>query len=188
MKSKSTLIIVIVIAMLFLALGIGGTYFYLKDDIVQPNNIEEAADSLDIEYPKQWQDIGINQNDQAAGVISRIRRQNPRVDLIIRTVPGETAEEFDVNKSASKVIKSLKKSINGFELQNQKIIKVGGYNALHLEYTQKYDNEETSDTLMVIIPASRETHYLTFTTAKNLTKIEPETDEIIDTFGSYIKI
>jgi hypothetical protein len=168
------------------AAGAGtGLYVWLRGGDEDSVRIVTA---VQFPYPERWQESSLSDADRSAGILLSLERRNPEATFLARTVIARLAADFDINTLADETEAALSSEIENFDLVSKSVSTVGPYDAVRIYYRQAGDTpSEEFQSLMVIVPTSAQTFYLTFRAeTDDFRRIESDGLEIVETFVTYV--
>jgi hypothetical protein len=172
------------VAVLILAAGAIG--FWLANysrDASQPNDSVQAPAYRAIKYPDYWiEDRQISAEENQQSIISRASRTSPAATAFVRAHEVVVPQDFDINKTADDIARSLEQQLRDATIISKKVTKAGEMEAIQVEYKQSGEQY-----LLVVIPDGSTAYYLTVKSKlTDFNEIANDAQSIAGSLASYI--
>ena len=188
--NKKTLLIAGVVVLALLLGGIAIFNQRSKDDAAQSGMVKYVPVAASgIVYPAEWSEADeITESEKESGVTSIATKDSPTTRVIVREVPGELAADFDITKLPDQIVSGLEAEIEGFTLGSKDTLKYGSHDAVKIEYSQLSPaDQKIYQFIMFIVPTSKKTYYITYTSDSDIAKIKDDVTKINQALVTHIK-
>lgn len=181
----SYVIIPLIIGCLFIVQGIGKTAIINTDNTRLPEGFllyENPSAGIKIGYPPDW---NLQENPNNLAVVqffSPAENENDILEnfmIMIRKLPTETTLQYQVLKAISEI----ESSINNFQLEESKPVKISNIAAHKLVYTGLVQNNQEAKWMMILTIKEDKVYVLLFSAhPTTYTVYENTIQKMIDSF------
>ena len=185
---KITAAIIVILAVL--AAG----YFLFRDEIALRTTSKEVATvkvvrSVNLSYPDGWQEERLTNADVIAGILLKLRREDPEATLILRTIVGKLEEGVDINSLSDQIVAAFEKEIENFSLVEKKVSRLESFNSVDVIYKQSSsEDNKIYKNRIIIMPTKNQTFYLTFRSEDtDFEKVEADIEKVTSDFAAYLE-
>jgi len=190
LSSGQKLTAVIIAILAILAAG----YFLFRDEIALRTTSKEVATvkvvrSVNLSYPDGWQEERLTNADVIAGILLKLRREDPEATLILRTIVGKLEEGVDINSLSDQIVAAFEKEIENFSLVEKKVSRLESFNSVDVIYKQSSsEDNKIYKNRIIIMPTKNQTFYLTFRSEDtDFEKIEADIEKMTSDFAAYLE-
>ena len=190
LSSSQKLTAVIIVFLALLAAG----YFLFRDEIALRTTSKEVATvkvvrSVNLSYPDGWQEERLTNADVIAGILLKLRREDPEATLILRTIVGKLEEGVDINSLSDQIVAAFEKEIENFSLVEKKVSRLESFNSVDVTYKQSSsEDNKTYKNRIIIMPTKNQTFYLTFRSEDtDFEKVEADIEKVTSDFAAYLE-
>ena len=190
LSSGQKLTAVIIAILAILAAG----YFLFRDEIALRTTSKEVATvkvvrSVNLSYPDGWQEERLTNADVIAGILLKLRREDPEATLILRTIVGKLEEGVDINSLSDQIVAAFEKEIEKFSLVEKKVSRLESFNSVDVIYKQSSsEDNKIYKNRIIIMPTKNQTFYLTFRSEDtDFEKVEADIEKVTSDFAAYLE-
>jgi len=190
LSSSQKLTAVIIVFLALLAAG----YFLFRDEIALRTTSKEVATvkvvrSVNLSYPDGWQEERLTNADVIAGILLKLRREDPEATLILRTIVGKLEEGVDINSLSDQIVAAFEKEIENFSLVEKKVSRLESFNSVDVIYKQSSsEDNKIYKNRIIIMPTKNQTFYLTFRSEDtDFEKVEADIEKVTSDFAAYLE-
>ena len=190
LSSGQKLTAVIIAILAILAAG----YFLFRDEIALRTTSKEVATvkvvrSVNLSYPDGWQEERLTNADVIAGILLKLRREDPEATLILRTIVGKLEEGVDINSLSDQIVAAFEKEIENFSLVEKKVSRLESFNSVDVIYKQSSsEDNKIYKNRIIIMPTKNQTFYLTFRSEDtDFEKVEADIEKVTSDFAAYLE-
>lgn len=135
-----------------------------------------------IHWPDSWARAPVQEGDEAAGILLRLRRAEPDAAFLLRRITGKLERPFNLDDLARESEAALQEGVQDFAAIDNRQVNRGGVDVVSIEYVQGESGNRFRAQLL-IIPRAERTFYLTFrVAASRFAELEREFEMIADGF------
>ena len=190
LSSWEKLTAAIIVLLVVLAAG----YFLFRDEIALRTTSKEVANvkvvrNVNLSYPDGWQEERLTNADVIAGILLKLRSEDPEATFILRTIVGKLEEGVDMDGLSDQIVAAFEKEIENFDLVEKKVSRLESFNSVEVTYKQKSsEDNKTYQSRIIIMPTKNQTLYLTFRSEDtDFEKIEADIEKMTSDFAAYLE-